>query len=256
MKTEPTNRGFTLIELLVVIAIIAILAAILFPVFASAKESAKHTAELSQAKQIGTSVHLYLADYDDGMPIFYAYNSQPPAGDPGHKGVEVLLFPYLKNRGVFESPFDRGGPYTSQDVPGAGSYFQAYGSSFRFTQCLFSVVAGESTGNNQPYDFTRLVTATQLEFPSESRIMRLEMLPWFSQKVDTDCSRYGYDCPSPYNYYTQWSARGGSVIFADSSARLTTSGGAFDQQRVNTQGNRSGEANPDSWSGTWYGACD
>ncbi|MCG9894755.1 MAG: prepilin-type N-terminal cleavage/methylation domain-containing protein [Fimbriimonadaceae bacterium] len=250
------KRAFTLIELLVVIAIIAILAAILFPVFAQAKESAKATADLSQARQIGMGVKLYLADHDDTMPIFYAYNSQPPAGQPGHKGVEVLLFPYTKNREVFRSRFDVGGPYTSQDVPGARSYYEAYGSSYRFTQCLYTVVAGESTGNNVPYDFSRTVTETQLEFPSESRIMRLEMLPWFSNRVDTDCSRYGYDCPAPGNYFTNWSSRGGAVVFADGSARFTTSAGAFDNQVVNAEGNRSGEPNPDSWSGTWYGACD
>jgi prepilin-type N-terminal cleavage/methylation domain-containing protein len=59
------KRGFTLIELLVVIAIIAILAAILFPVFAQAKESAKKTQCLSNTKQIGTATYLYLNDYDD-----------------------------------------------------------------------------------------------------------------------------------------------------------------------------------------------
>ncbi|MFX9608458.1 prepilin-type N-terminal cleavage/methylation domain-containing protein, partial [Acinetobacter baumannii] len=59
------NRAFTLIELLVVIAIIAILAAILFPVFAQAKLAAKTTASLSNMKQIGTGNQLYYNDFDD-----------------------------------------------------------------------------------------------------------------------------------------------------------------------------------------------
>jgi prepilin-type N-terminal cleavage/methylation domain-containing protein len=63
------KRAFTLIELLVVIAIIAILAAILFPVFAQAKEAAKKTAALSQTKQFGTGAAVYLADADDNMPL-------------------------------------------------------------------------------------------------------------------------------------------------------------------------------------------
>lgn len=63
------KRAFTLIELLVVIAIIAILAAILFPVFAQAKEAAKRTSALSNSKQTGTSMMIYTADYDDLFPM-------------------------------------------------------------------------------------------------------------------------------------------------------------------------------------------
>jgi prepilin-type N-terminal cleavage/methylation domain-containing protein len=67
----PTRRGFTLIELLVVIAIIAILAAILFPVFAQAKESAKKTQGLAQMKQIGTAANIYASDFDDALPAWH-----------------------------------------------------------------------------------------------------------------------------------------------------------------------------------------
>lgn len=66
------RRAFTLIELLVVIAIIAILAAILFPVFAQAKEAAKKAAALSNTKQLGTSVAIYLSDADDSFPAAYS----------------------------------------------------------------------------------------------------------------------------------------------------------------------------------------
>jgi len=69
------KRAFTLIELLVVIAIIAILAAILFPVFAQAKESAKKTATLSQYKQVGTAAHIYMADADDLFPLSMGPNT-------------------------------------------------------------------------------------------------------------------------------------------------------------------------------------
>jgi prepilin-type N-terminal cleavage/methylation domain-containing protein len=250
------QKAFTLIELLVVIAIIAILAAILFPVFTKAKQAAKNSAELSQARQIGMALSIYLTDYDDVMPIFYAYNSDPPAGDPAHKGVEVLLFPYTKNREIFKSPNDHGGPYTSIDVPGADTYWKAYGSSYRFTRCLFTAVAGESSQNNVPLTDDWTVNTTAIELPAESRAMRLEMFPFFERAQDPGCARYGYDCDPPYNYYKQWSPTGGSIVFVDGHAKFVVSAGAFDDTRVDMFGHRSGEAHPTSWSGTWYGVCD
>ena len=246
------KQAFTLIELLVVIAIIAILAAILFPVFASAKNAAKATSEFGQAQQIGYAVKMYLEDNDDGMPIFYAYNSHPPAGQAGHKGVEVELAPYCKSTAVFRSPFDVGGPYTSQDVPGATSYWQAYGSSYRFTQCMYTIAANESSQNNQLYTFSRPVNDSQIEYPAESRAMRVEMFPFFAGQ----CAKYGYDCPSPYNYYTQWGPIGGSVIFVDGHAKYLVSGGQFDRTRVDPAGDFSGDPYPDVSIGTWYYACD
>jgi len=89
------RRAFTLIELLVVIAIIAILAAILFPVFAQAKAAAKKTASLSNLKQIGTSMHLYTSDNDDRFPSIYDNG----AGDSSYGGGDpvITMQPYMKN---------------------------------------------------------------------------------------------------------------------------------------------------------------
>src|SRR5579863_9745630 len=122
------KTAFTLIELLVVIAIIAILAAILFPVFAQAKFAAKKTVDISNAREIGLAVKMYLSDYDDTMPIFYAYNSDPTIyTPPAHHGTEVLLLPYSKDKLLFKSPLDTGGPYLSQDsgsmAQGATTYW-------------------------------------------------------------------------------------------------------------------------------------
>src|ERR1700744_1865565 len=77
---RSTSAAFTLIELLVVIAIIAILAAILFPVFAQAKAAAKKTASLSNNKQQCLALLMYGNDYDDLFPIDYSSdsNSNPP----------------------------------------------------------------------------------------------------------------------------------------------------------------------------------
>jgi prepilin-type N-terminal cleavage/methylation domain-containing protein len=250
--------GFTLIELLVVIAIIAILAAILFPVFARAKEAAKQTACLSNARQIAMSVKMYLNDSDDTMPLFYAYNSHPPSGQTGHKGVELELLPYCKSKDVFRSPVDNGGPYLAQDVPGANTYWKAYGSSYRFTQCMYSLAAGESSQNNNLFNIDRSVVETSVEYPSETRVMRAEMMPFFDKEKDPGCARYGYDCAPPNNYYKQWGSTGGSVIFVDGHAKVITGAGQFDSERVDPAGHASGEAtsDPNAWTGTWYSLCD
>ncbi|MCW5936566.1 MAG: prepilin-type N-terminal cleavage/methylation domain-containing protein [Fimbriimonadaceae bacterium] len=250
------SKAFTLIELLVVIAIIAILAAILFPVFAQAKQSAKNTVCLSNAKQIALAVKLYQGDADDNMPIFYAYNTEPGPKDPLHKGTERLLLPYSKSKDIFLSPNDFGTPFQKRDVPGTKNYWQAYGSSYRFTKCLHTVVEGESRQNNVPFDYSQSVTETMVEFPAEARALRIEIFPFFSRQKDPDCEKYGYDCDSPYDYYSQWSPTGGSVVFMDGHAKWTSGAGQFDQQVVSWEGHRSNDPNPDSWSGTWYGACD
>lgn len=94
--------GFTLIELLVVIAIIAILAAILFPVFAQAKAAAKKSVDLSNTKQIGTGIYLYCSDYDDTTPTINGRTGANPA--PYDMDYYVGLMPYVKNMDIFFSP--------------------------------------------------------------------------------------------------------------------------------------------------------
>src|SRR5438309_1184889 len=101
MKKSETRRsdGFTLIELLVVIAIIAILAAILFPVFAQAREKARQIACLSNTKQLATAYMMYVQDYDETF-VFSVRWGGAGQGWGGH------LYPYVKNRQVFACPDD------------------------------------------------------------------------------------------------------------------------------------------------------
>lgn len=110
-SAAPSKSGFTLIELLVVIAIIAILAAILFPVFARARENARKTSCLSNMKQIGLGVIQYTGDYDSNYPPAYYYknNSSSAAGYVQWSG---LVQPYVKSEQLFVCPSQPGGGHT------------------------------------------------------------------------------------------------------------------------------------------------
>jgi prepilin-type N-terminal cleavage/methylation domain-containing protein/prepilin-type processing-associated H-X9-DG protein len=111
MRTRKT--GFTLIELLVVIAIIAILAAILFPVFAQAREKARSVSCLSNMKQIGLGMYMYVEDYDELMPSAFVctadINGSTDNSCTATTGVvsyEAQINPYVKNKQIFACPSD------------------------------------------------------------------------------------------------------------------------------------------------------
>ncbi len=109
---KPVRSGFTLIELLVVIAIIGILASVLFPVFARARENARRTTCLSNLKQIGMAFVMYAQDYDERMPN--GYNRYALAGAYRHPNGTVasnsvrtwysLIFDYMKSWQAFNCP--------------------------------------------------------------------------------------------------------------------------------------------------------
>ncbi len=127
MNSERSRSGFTLIELLVVIAIIAILAAILFPVFAQAREKARAISCMSNMRQIGLSAQMYVQDYDEHL--FFRVSGPnrvtasrtgaiTPAGDASDYWHEVwwnTLMPYIKNAQVYTCPSDAG-PTLSADT--------------------------------------------------------------------------------------------------------------------------------------------
>lgn len=169
------NRfGFTLIELLVVIAIIAILSAILFPVFTQAKVAAKKTASISNMRQVGTAMTLYIADYDDTTPALYYYDANN-LGLPTTQGFyywPVLIRPYAKSEQIFLCPLDRDEDPVLVDSQGRGRFDPknelhdyimganpSYGLNYRYLNTR--VNAPDPNGTNpSPYHYLGISTTT------------------------------------------------------------------------------------------------
>jgi prepilin-type N-terminal cleavage/methylation domain-containing protein/prepilin-type processing-associated H-X9-DG protein len=142
--TNKVRRAFTLIELLVVIAIIAILAAILFPVFAKAREKARQTSCLSNMKQLGLAIIQYTQDYDENLP-----NSTLA----GVGSWRWMIYPYVKSTGVYKCPSN---PNTNIDPPSDTRVFgsalpantNGYGPNFSIQMSFDYAPLGDDNGMN------------------------------------------------------------------------------------------------------------
>ncbi len=153
---KALGRGFTLIELLVVIAIIAILAAILFPVFARAREAARKSSCQSNLKQIGTAFAMYVQDYDQAYPHFGG-GDFPITTNP-RRHWPSAVFPYIKNRQVYKCPSDI---WRNAAVSYNGNNYMSFRveSSIEFPAEVvlamdgYSGRGGQRDPNNATYDF-------------------------------------------------------------------------------------------------------
>ena len=126
-------RGFTLQELLVVIAVIAILAALLFPVFMRSRENARRTACQSNLKQIGLAIIQYTQDYDGINPPRYS-GATTELPDKNPLNWRVLMFPYAKSAGVFQCPSNPEGNVSATNLttapPGTPDIHVSYACNY------------------------------------------------------------------------------------------------------------------------------
>jgi prepilin-type N-terminal cleavage/methylation domain-containing protein/prepilin-type processing-associated H-X9-DG protein len=154
-KARGEHAGFTLIELLVVIAIISILASILLPAFAQAREKARQTSCMSNIKQLGTAFIMYTGDYDEGFPGAAGHGantgcmSTPSSGWVLNENITALtsacpdsqlpvpngsLYSYVKNRGV----------YTCLDDPHGSAFTLSYAMNSNLDHSVLAAIQESS----------------------------------------------------------------------------------------------------------------
>ena len=187
-SANKCNRsGFTLIELLVVIAIIAILSAILFPVFAQAREKARQTSCLSNMKQIGLALMQYSQDYDELYPL--ATNEINP-DDPTKAPVYMYditwvrtIQPYIKNTQVFVCPS------TKTDLEPDSTSIPA--ESGKYSGSITSVVKGKATRQGPIWDYG---------IPSRARAYLGGYIDVYNCKNEFDGQFARYDGVGGYNF--------------------------------------------------------
>jgi prepilin-type N-terminal cleavage/methylation domain-containing protein/prepilin-type processing-associated H-X9-DG protein len=146
-STRRVPSGFTLIELLVVIAIIAILAAILFPVFAQARAKARQASSISNLRQLGMAVAMYAQDYER-----YPFHSSPSAQVPRTRWPDYL-WPYVKNGTMFRAPGASEDHFLKAFAHDARQFYGGYGYNYQYL------------GNNR-HPFT--ATDAEIERPAET----------------------------------------------------------------------------------------
>jgi prepilin-type N-terminal cleavage/methylation domain-containing protein/prepilin-type processing-associated H-X9-DG protein len=236
--------GFTLIELLVVIAIIAILAAILFPVFAQAKMAAKKTADLSNVKQLNLSVQMYGNDYDDTEPFCWGWNSE---WKPWHQQVE----PYVKNIPIWKSPVDNWGRGTEgdggaclKDQPTRGVTY-----SMAFTWPAFGSATGDWWGpNSEGCQMSATCDSggsSQTAIPAPASTILMAPRPnWYHQYCQ------GWATEVFFNYGEFNMKGGGSTMFGDGANYGLCDGHAKffrKSQTLAAQGSQVGAPKPAYW---------
>lgn len=214
------RKGFTLIELLVVLAIIAILAAILFPAFAKAREKGRQIVCLSNLRQIGTALMVYCNDYDGMYPACGGYAAPVPDADPScwvHK-----LRPYTKNQAIFTCPSYR-------KVP--ASYIDPKVQGF-----MMSYMTGEWKGDGRCYPglkFEQVIRPSEVYIATDGHCNAHPGGPqdingrdmFTNYKNEQDYVKGPYAFPTGFPFDTKRHLGGASYLFCDGHTKWVAHGG-------------------------------
>ena len=178
------RRGFTLIELLVVIAIIAILAAILFPVFAKAREKARQTSCLSNVKQIMVGVLSYVQDYDEQLPLGTSYWYSPGGGGAATMTDpwlwSDLLQPYVKNAQIFACPSDSNNQMNTPWHVSPVTTTLSYCANMNYRQFGYQSVGMLKDASKFVFMFDSDIYYTYWYQPTDTSLAATSYRPWLS----------------------------------------------------------------------------
>ncbi|MGC4043444.1 MAG: DUF1559 domain-containing protein [Armatimonas sp.] len=231
------ESGFTLIELLVVIAIIAILAAILFPVFAQAREKARATSCLSNGRQIGTGIMMYTQDYDETLP--HNHQAWEPGNEwHGYAAWTQEIHPYLKNVQIYSCPSRRS--QATEDIQGPAGvlkipyYFNIGGNELVFksgrNDTDYERAAITLAALGRPADLALVADSTFIIFPDPRRVMNANTNGNDTNWVN-DCGPWWHPADRPCKGQGRHQD-GSNVLFADGHSKFRNQGsmGKVDSQ--------------------------